>query len=82
MLVKYSIEYHAMLHFPGEADIGTTVLRIGGSSYTLGQGVFRDDTCIATAEVVTVRLDPETRRPTPLDDSIRRALCEATGYQG
>ena len=82
VLVKYTIEYLAMLHFPGEVDIGTTVLRIGGSSYTLGQSVFRDDTCIATAEVVTVRLSPDTGRAAPLDDTFKQALRDATGFQG
>jgi acyl-CoA thioester hydrolase len=81
VLVKYTIEYHAMLHFPGTADIGTTILRIGGSSYTLGQGVFHDDTCIATAEVITVRLNPTTGRSSPLDEAFRQALRDATGYQ-
>jgi len=82
VLVKYTIEYHTMLHFPGEVDIGTTVLRLGGSSYTLGQGVFRDDACAATAEVVTVRLDPGTGRAARLDDAFRQALREATGFEG
>ena len=82
VLVKYEIEYHAMLHFPGEAEIGTTIIRIGGSSYTLGQGVFRDDTCIATARVVSVRLDPETGRPMQLDDVFKQALRDATGFEG
>lgn len=81
VLVKYSIEYHAMLHFPGTADVGTTVLRIGGSSYTLGQGVFHEDRCIATAEVITVRLSSETGRATPLDDAFRQALRDATGFE-
>ena len=82
VLVKYTIEYHAMLHFPGEVDIGTTVLRIGGSSYTLGQCVMRDDTCIATAHVITVRLHPDTGRAAPLDDAFKQALREATGFDG
>ena len=80
VLVKYTIEYHSMLHFPGEAEIGTTILRIGGSSYTLGQGVFRDETCIASAHVITVRLSEETGRSTPLDDAFKQALREATGF--
>jgi len=81
VLVKYAIEYRAMLHFPGEVDIGTTILRIGGSSYTLGQAVFRDDRCIATAEVVTVRLNPETGRSMTLDDALNQALRDATGFR-
>ncbi len=82
VLVKYLIQYHSMLHFPGEVDIGTTVLRIGGSSYTLGQGVFEQDRCVATAEVVTVRLDRESGRAAPIDPAFRQALVDATGFQG
>jgi acyl-CoA thioester hydrolase len=79
-LVKYTIEYHAMLHFPGEVEIGTTIIRIGGSSYTLGQAVFRDELCIATAQVVTVRLSEESGRSMPLDDAFKQALRDATGF--
>jgi len=81
-LVRYSVDYHAMLHFPGEVDIGTTIVRIGGSSYTQGQGVFRGDTCIATAHVVTVRLSPDTGRAMPLDEDFKQALRDATGFDG
>ena len=82
VVVKLTTEYHAMLHFPGEAEIGTTVIRIGGSSYTLGQGVFRADTCIATSQVVTVRLDAQTGRAAALDDAFKQALRDATGFEG
>ena len=81
VLVKYLIEYHSMLHFPGEVDIGTTIIRVGGSSYTLGQGVFDANRCIATAEVVTVRLDPSTGRATTIDSAFRQALADATGFE-
>ena len=82
VVVKLSVEYHAMLHFPGEVNIGTTAIRIGGASYTLGQGVFRDERCIATSQVVTVRLDPDTGRAAPLDEDFKRALREVTGFTG
>ena len=82
VLVKYLIQYHSMLHFPGEVDIGTMVLRIGSSSYTLGQSVFEDARCIATAEVVTVRLNAETARAARIDDAFRHALADATGFEG
>ncbi|MDX1432066.1 MAG: thioesterase family protein [Gammaproteobacteria bacterium] len=80
VLVKYTIEYHAMLHFPGSVDVGTTVTRIGNSSYTLGQGVFRDgaDDCVASALVVTVRVDPKTRKPTPLGESFKARLLKVS----
>jgi acyl-CoA thioester hydrolase len=77
VLVKYTIEYHAMLHFPGTVKVGTTVIRIGSSSYTLGQGIFHDEQCIATAEVVTVRVDPETGKTTPLGEEYKDRLRHA-----
>ncbi|MCP5155615.1 MAG: acyl-CoA thioesterase [Ectothiorhodospiraceae bacterium] len=75
VLVRYTVEYHAALHFPGEVRVGTTVLRVGRSSYTLGQGAFRDGHCVATAEVVTVHVPPESGRPAPLGEPLAQALA-------
>lgn len=77
VLVKYTIEYRSALHFPGSVEIGTAVVRIGTKSYTVGQAVFRDQLCIATAEVVTVRTDPTSGRSVALDESLRAALQTA-----
>jgi acyl-CoA thioester hydrolase len=74
VLVKFSVEYHAILNFPGSVQIGTGVTRVGGSSYSLGQGVFDGDKCIATAEVITVYVPPETQKSTPLTDELREIL--------
>ena len=74
VLARCLVEYHASMHFPGEVDIGTTVLRIGSTSYTLGQGLFCGPDCTVTAEVVTVYVDPQTAAPTSLPDAFRVAL--------
>jgi acyl-CoA thioester hydrolase len=73
-VVKFSVSYRAPAHYPGTVEIGTVVTRVGGSSYGLGQAVFQDGRCVATAEVVTVHFDPETSRSKPLPDDIRTAL--------
>lgn len=73
-VVKFTVEYHALLFFPGSVDIGTVVTRVGGSSYGLGQGVFNGDQCIATAEVITVYFDPESGKSQPLSDPLRDIL--------
>jgi len=44
----------------------TRVLSIGRSSFTFGQGVFKDELCVATAESVGVQMNGETRRSQPL----------------
>lgn len=73
-LVKFSATYHALLHYPGEVEVGTVVTRIGNSSFDLGQGVFEGENCVATAEVVSVFFDPETRKSQPLPDDLRAVL--------
>ena len=73
-VVKFSVSYRAPAHYPGDVEIGTVVTRVGGSSYGLGQGVFQNGACVATAEVVTVHFDPETSKSRPLPDDIRAAL--------
>ena len=47
-------------------DIGTGVLKVGRSSFTLAQGLFNDGRLVATTEATIVMVDKETRRPTPL----------------
>ena len=73
-LVKFSVEYLAPLYFPGNVDIGTVVTRIGGSSFSLGQGIFVNDVCIAQAEVVTVAFDPKSNSSKKLSPELRDIL--------
>lgn len=73
-IARFDATYLAALNYPGEVDIGTGVIRIGRSSYVLGQGIFSGDTCIATAEVVTVLFDPATGKSRPMGDELRAVL--------
>jgi len=74
VVARCAIEFVAALHFPGEVQIGTAVIAVGNSSYTLGQGIFRDGQCIATAEVVTVHVDPHTARSAALPEAYKETL--------
>ena len=76
-LVSFSANYLAPLFFPGTVEIGTLVTRIGNSSYNLGQGIFEENKCVATAEVVTVFLDSVTKSATKLTDELRSILRES-----
>ena len=69
-------QFNFELHFPGEVSVGTAVSRIGNTSYTLAQGLFQEDRCIANSEVITVYMGKETGRPTPLTEELRAALQE------
>jgi acyl-CoA thioester hydrolase len=71
VLARLLLDYRAELHWPGEVEIGTAVLRIGRSSITFCQGVFVGDTCFASGETVVVFTDTTTRRSTPFPDDMR-----------
>ena len=75
VLARHTIEYHKPLFFPGDVDIGTAIIRVGRTSYTLLQGLFHNGECIATAEVISVFVDSKSGAPTPISDDLR-ALME------
>ena len=77
-LVKFTVEYLAPLYFPGSVDVGTVVTRIGRSSFSLGQGIFSDGTCVATAEVITVSFDPKSKHSQKLTPELRAILEDSS----
>lgn len=54
ILAHLAIDYRAQAHFPGEVRIGSRLAKVGGKSFTMEHGVFKDDVCIATATCVLV----------------------------
>ena len=76
VVARLVIDFHAELFFPGNVDIGTRVLRVGRSSFTVGQGVFMADLCAATAEIVAVQMNTETRRAATLSPAMTDWLGE------
>lgn len=71
MIVNLNIDFRAQGHYPGTCEIGTRVLRIGTKSVTLGNGLFVDDTCIATATATIVLSDLKAGKAMPLPHDIR-----------
>ena len=67
-----TVSFLAESHWPGKVELGTGVLRIGGSSITVASAAFKDDLCIAAAEMTVVRLNGKT--PHPIDGPFREAL--------
>jgi acyl-CoA thioester hydrolase len=75
VIVRLVLDFRRELHYPGLVEIGTRVLRIGGSSFLMGQGLFKDGECAATAEGTCVLIDRTTRRPVRLSDELRERLA-------
>jgi acyl-CoA thioester hydrolase len=79
VVARLAIDFRAELYFPGTIDIGTRVLKIGRSSFVVGQGVFNGELCAATAETVGVQTNDETRRSQPLAPEMIAWLEERVG---
>lgn len=74
VVAKSTIEFLRELLYPGEAEIGTRVIRTGHSSFTVAQGVFQKDECFAIAEVTCVFIDRATRKPLPMSDELKEKI--------
>ncbi len=69
---RVTIEYLGVGNYPGTVEVGTCVLDVGDSSFTVGQGVFLGDRCVATGE--TVHVNHRKGERVPLSDDLRAAL--------
>jgi acyl-CoA thioester hydrolase len=76
VIARLLIDFRAELFWPGTVDIGTGVLKVGRSSFTLGQGLFSQGHLAAATEATIVMVDKETRRSTPLPLQTRDILQE------
>jgi acyl-CoA thioester hydrolase len=74
VIARLELDYRAEMHWGGDVEIGTVVLSVGRTSFRLGQGIFQDDACSATAHTVIVLIDETTRKSAPLPDSLRAKL--------
>jgi acyl-CoA thioester hydrolase len=73
-IVRLVIEFRRELLYGARVRIGARVLKLGRTSVTLGGAVFDGDQCAATAEVVGVLIDLETRSPTEVPADLREQL--------
>lgn len=77
--VASSCTFIASASFPEEIAVELGVGRLGRTSVTWRPRILRssDSSELATGEFVTVFVDSEDRRPTPIPDGVRRALESA-----
>ncbi len=69
---RVAIDYLGTASYPAQLDVGSCVVDLGESSFTIGQGVFLDDRCLATGETVHVHL--RKGQPIPLTEVLRKVL--------
>lgn len=80
VIVTLAITFHAQAHYPGYVAVGTRVERVGRSSCTIAQGLFKDDLCFASSEAVLVWLDlADGGKPTPIPPALAERLLSSVG---
>jgi 2-amino-4-hydroxy-6-hydroxymethyldihydropteridine diphosphokinase len=57
VIASLKVNFLAMAYYPGDVVVGSRVEHIGRTSCRLGQGLFKDGVCFATAEAVLVWVD-------------------------
>jgi acyl-CoA thioester hydrolase len=72
LLINVSITYLREGKYPGLLTVGTGLLRLGRTSFTLGQALFENGQCIGLAETTTVNARDGVSAPLP--DDLRDAL--------
>jgi acyl-CoA thioester hydrolase len=65
VVARLTIDFREELFWPGTVAIGTGVIGIGRTSFSLAQGIYAGERCVATTEGVLVLLGPK-RQPMPL----------------
>ena len=76
VVVHQSINYLAEITWPGQVDIGTRVINIGRSSVHFDHGLFQNGTCAATAKVVAVQVNGDSKRSEPLSGMAKAHLSQ------
>lgn len=71
---RIELDYRAELHWPGNVDVGSRLLRLGQSSFQIGTGVFSQQMCAATSVTTLVVIGRESRRSVPIPDVVRAGM--------
>ncbi len=74
VIANLNMNFIAEIHWPGQIDIGTGILKVGNSSITILQNLFQNDQCVASAKTVIVHMDSNIKKSSPLPDPARDAL--------
>lgn len=75
VIARLAIDFLAELRWPGAADIGTSVQKLGRTSITLAQTILQDRVVAARSDSVLVLTDEAARRPVPLPEEARARLA-------
>lgn len=74
VLAHTSIDFRRELHYPAILRIGSSIIKMGRTSMTVANALFRDGDGIAYSESVSVLINQHTRQPTEISSDLRAAI--------
>jgi acyl-CoA thioester hydrolase len=76
LCVQSHCDYSESVSFPDTLDVGLRIGKLGTSSVRYECGLFRgsDGVLVAAGNFTHVFVDRKTRRPTPIDPALRKAM--------
>lgn len=79
VLAHLELDYLGEIRWPNEVTTGTSIKKIGTASFTLFQGIFVNEICVAVATSVVVLVDASSRKPKPLPEETKARLKQWMG---
>ncbi|MCX2745471.1 thioesterase family protein [Mangrovivirga sp. M17] len=76
VIASLKLDFVKEVHWPGQVEIGTGVIKIGNSSIVLFQMIFQENICVAKAETVIVQTHKEKKGSHPLSDQAKEVISQ------
>lgn len=73
-VVRLLIEFSRELFYPGGVRVGSSVVDVGNTSFSVRQALFDGAGCVATAQATCVLIDSALRRPRRIPEALRAHL--------
>lgn len=74
VIAALNLNFIREIHWPGQVDIGTGILKVGNSSIKIYQQLFQNGQCVASAVTVIVQVDNAGGGSLPLGEAAREVL--------
>ena len=74
VVAKSTLDLLAEIHWPGQVDIGTGIVRIGNSSLVIAANLYQHGQLVATSETIVVQVSNITKTSTPISEEVKQNL--------
>jgi acyl-CoA thioester hydrolase len=74
VVAKTTIDLLKEIHWPGQIDIGTGILRIGQSSIVIGANLYQNGHVVATSETIVVQVSELKKTSVVLSEDAKKIL--------